>query len=76
MTGRGANREKAAIIKRLNPEIISESLELTLETEGIPVAVALITNKKIFCIKQLLAWKTWWGKENVARHFFRYRLND
>ena len=58
MTGRGANGKKAATIKRLNPDNIPESLELILQTEGFPGAVALITNKKIFCIAQLLDWKT------------------
>ena len=70
MTGRGVNRKKAAMITRLNPKIISESLELTLETEGIPVAVALITNKKIFCIKQLLDWKTRWGQRKCGQTIF------
>ena len=57
MTVRGAKGKKAAMMKRLNTDNTSESLELPLQIEGIPSAVALVTDKKMFCIMQLLNGK-------------------
>ena len=51
----------------VNWENIFESLELTLEKKGLPGAVALITNKKIFCIKQLLDRKMWRGRRKCGQ---------
>jgi hypothetical protein len=46
------------MIKGSNLDNISERLELALQKEGIPGAVAVVTDKKVFCITQLLDGKT------------------
>ena len=58
MIGRGVKDKKAVMMKRLNPDNISESLELALQTEGIIYAASLVPDKKIFYITRLLDGKT------------------
>ena len=60
MTVRCAKGKKAAMMRRLNTDNISESLELPLQIEGIPSAVALVTDKKNVLYHAAFGW------ENVA----------
>ena len=60
MTVRGAKGKKAAMMKRLNTDNTSESLELPLQIEGILGAVALVTDKKNVLYHAAFGW------ENVA----------
>ena len=61
---------------RFNTENISKSLKLALQTEGIPSAVALVTDKKCSVSRSFRMGKRSRGEKNAARQFIRHRLND